>query len=1031
MNPKKWEQVKQLYQAALKIERDERPRFLAANASDDEELLREVESLLACSDEASRFLEKPAIGEVAEVIVTQRSRVGQKILQYEIIEMLGTGGMGEVYLAEDTRLRRKVALKILPASPGDDQEKVQRFEQEAYAVSALNHPNILTVYEFGEKDGVNFIASEYVKGQTLRERLIGGQISTIAEILDVALQVAAALRAAHGSGVIHRDIKPENIMVRDDELVKVLDFGLAKLNDQNLFFDPEGETLAQTAPGVVMGTITYMSPEQARGGATDARTDIWSFGVVLYEMFAGKPPFKGETASDTIAAILTHEPPPIEDLPAELPAILRKALQKNMNERYQTVSEIIVDLENFKRGSDSSSLFVALDNRAPFATGDMIDTGAENRRLSSWKLIMAGALLIALAGVGIVMWKIIAQNREQAATNLLASLRVRQLINWDAEAGEGDSGARFSPGGTMIAYSLTKNGQSNIWTKQIPDGKPNPVTDGKWDYRNPIWSPDGQRIAFVSNRDNQLAIWTMPFSGGELTPVKPIEGADIRLLSWSKNGEKIYFHESDPDGGLNVFALDLSSKQVTRLTDFDSANVTQFFSISPDEQRIAYSAGPSEQRHIFVMPIAGGPAVQVTNDAASDEYPLWLPDGRRIIYSSKREGIFQTCIAYLDERRAEQVNLGISDTLIRDVSSDGGRILFQQSREESDLWKIGTDDKTETQVTFESGLELWPDVSPDSKSIVFQAPQESKHLLEGPILIRSVDDSQPVSLAANGFSPTFSPDGRKVAFLRDADKLINLWVTGRNGADERQLTTDGVWFPGFSLMPFNRVQVKDYSWSPDGNSLIYCAKKDGVWNIWQAAADGANPPRQVTNNLDENVRFNTPISVADGKRIAYSSSAIKASPDGTRTTSLYVWNGESSVMIFSSESVFKLLGWERSGGRVVIAITEDKNIAKPVKVGLSSIAAEKDRTNLASINAAYFNDIQLSSDGRRIVFASREDGKDNIRLVSAGGGADTKLTANTDPTAYIAGIAWVPDGRAIYFSKQKQVGTISMIENFK
>ena len=297
---------------------------------------------------------------------------------------------------------------------------------------------------------------------------------------------------------------------------------------------------------------------------------------------------------------------------------------------------------------------------APLEISNNVPIISARSQLSNRKLIAACAVLAVLTG-GIAVWKLVNQNRYQASSDILGSLRIKSLISWDAEAGEGESGVRFSPNGTMIAYSHTQDGQRNIWTKQIPDGKPNPITDGKWSYSNPIWSHDAQRIAFVSNKDNQNAIWATPFSGGELTRVKVIESG-TSLLHWSKNGATIYYQQ-----GFNLFALDISSKQTNQLTNFDSANQAQFFSISPDEDRIAYASGANERLHIFVKPLGDGDAVQVTQDEeASDEYPFWLPDGERIIYSSKRDGVFQTCIVYLNEHKSEQMNIDTSDRLIND-----------------------------------------------------------------------------------------------------------------------------------------------------------------------------------------------------------------------------------------------------------------------------------------------------------------------------------------------------------------------------
>lgn len=277
--------------------------------------------------------------------------------RYHVLSKLGAGGMGEVFLAEDVELERKVALKVLPPALAANDENVRRFIKEAKAASALNHPNILTVYDTGQTDISRFIATEYIKGENLRERFERGHLS-VAEILEIAIQVAAALNAAHENGIVHRDVKPENVMLREDGLVKVLDFGLAKLLEKKIQnFEPEATTAKfNTAPGKLMGTIGYMSTEQVRSLETDGRTDVWSLGVMLYEMLTGNRPFTGETVNDVIASILKHEPEPIvannEEVPAELQRIVRKALQKKRDERYQTMKDLLLDLKNLKREQD-------------------------------------------------------------------------------------------------------------------------------------------------------------------------------------------------------------------------------------------------------------------------------------------------------------------------------------------------------------------------------------------------------------------------------------------------------------------------------------------------------------------------------------------------------------------------------------------------------------------------------------------------------------------------------------------------------
>jgi eukaryotic-like serine/threonine-protein kinase len=356
MKAERWKQVNDLFQSALEHAPGERVAFLDEACHDDEDMRREVESLLTSHERAENFIEVPAF-EVAPELATNDSAgalVGKLIGHYRIESLIGVGGMGEVYLARDERLGRKAALKFLPENLTTDEAQLSRFKNEARTASALNHPNILTVYEIGAEGNVQFIATEFIEGVTLRTALASGRMSAH-RALEIAVQVASALAAAHDAGVVHRDIKPENIMLRPDGYVKVLDFGIAKLTEQRRAPDDhrvETATLLQTRPGLVLGTAHYMSPEQARGQKVDARSDIWSLGVVLYEMVTGSPPFRGDTPSDCIAAILTAEPASLSsispDVPAKLESILQKALRKNTDERYQTIKEMLAELRILK-----------------------------------------------------------------------------------------------------------------------------------------------------------------------------------------------------------------------------------------------------------------------------------------------------------------------------------------------------------------------------------------------------------------------------------------------------------------------------------------------------------------------------------------------------------------------------------------------------------------------------------------------------------------------------------------------------------
>jgi len=367
MQRDRWQQVSEIFEAALAVEPEVRGAFVAERCGTDEVLRQEVELLISSHEKAGaeKFIDSPAAERAAPLIAldeeeSERPQLqsNQRIGHYTIDQLIGSGGMGEVYRATDTRLDRTVALKILPAEVASDQRRMLRFKQEARAVSALNQPNILTIYEFGSVDDLHFLASEYIDGETLRQRIHTGQMK-LPEILDVVIQVCAALDAAHEARIVHRDIKPENIMIRRrDGVVKVLDFGLAKLADKSppaSATDAEADTaVLRTAPGSIMGTFNYMSPEQAQGKRVDQRSDIWSIGVVIYELVSGRAPFTGPTRSHTVVSILENEPVTLHQsakigVPPELERIVSKALAKNPDERYQSAKDLLIDLRNLRK----------------------------------------------------------------------------------------------------------------------------------------------------------------------------------------------------------------------------------------------------------------------------------------------------------------------------------------------------------------------------------------------------------------------------------------------------------------------------------------------------------------------------------------------------------------------------------------------------------------------------------------------------------------------------------------------------------
>jgi len=372
MTPERWQQVEEVLQAALDRSPHERESFLNEACPDDEELRQDASSLVDAYDEAGDFIEEPAIAHDAHVLLSnhEQNNIGREIGPYRIVERLGAGGMGEVYLAQDRRLDRPVALKILPAYFVSDEARLRRFQREARAASALNHPNILTIHEVGEADRVHFITTEFIDGQTLRE-LIAEEHLSLPEVLEIAIQIAEALTAAHAAGIVHRDIKPENVMRRRGGLVKLLDFGIAKLLEQPSSDSSEIATIAkaETETGVVLGTVGYMSPEQARALPVDERTDIWSLGVVLYEMLAYRAPFFGATRMDTMVSILERAPAPLfqfansaQPFVSELQRVVSKALRKEIDERYQTAPEMLADLKKVRQQLEQTGAQVMDDS---------------------------------------------------------------------------------------------------------------------------------------------------------------------------------------------------------------------------------------------------------------------------------------------------------------------------------------------------------------------------------------------------------------------------------------------------------------------------------------------------------------------------------------------------------------------------------------------------------------------------------------------------------------------------------------------
>ncbi len=445
MTPERWKQVSRIFNKAISLDGEERTAFVKDECGVDQSLRSEVEKLIAAHRNASaeKFIGGMAAEAAAPYLLDESDlepppkalTEGQQFGSYVILEVLGVGGMGEVYLARDSRLGRTVALKVLSLEISRDERRMKRFRQEAKVASSLNQPNILTVYEFGEIEGLTFLATEFIDGETLRDHMREQQLK-LGEILDIGIQVLAALDAAHEAHIVHRDMKPENVMIRHrDGVVKVLDFGLAKVAEKKSSRKVEASEAAtafKTAPGTIIGTINYLSPEQARGDEVDERTDIWSTGVMLYEMIAGTTPFSGATTSHTIVQILEKDPAPLSKLgnaPPELERVVQKAMAKSQDERYQTAKDMLIDLRSLKKRMDVE---VEIQRTSPTTSIKAVNTDALARQSDKKRVLvlaLIGMVIVTAAIFGINKWRSSrARSNTPAAAPVAASERT--LTYW-------------------------------------------------------------------------------------------------------------------------------------------------------------------------------------------------------------------------------------------------------------------------------------------------------------------------------------------------------------------------------------------------------------------------------------------------------------------------------------------------------------------------------------------------------------------------------------------------------------------------
>ena len=962
-----------------------------------------------------------ADSQAKQAFVTDHEKVLPK--HYRLIEMLGRGGMANVFLAEDERLSRRVAIKFLNSEFRTDPERMRRFQQEARAASALNHPNILIIHDIGESDGVQYLVSEFVQGETLGSRIARGRVP-LAEAVGIAIQIASALAASHRAGIVHRDLKPDNVMLRPDGSIKVLDFGLAKdTGNLSRSTDLDAETLTNvsTSPGLVLGTPRYMSPEQARGKRLDPRTDIFSLGVIIYEMVTGHPPFSGDNTADVIAAILTKEPRSLEEHlqapPPTLSRIVEKALRKDSEERYGTMDHLLSDLKDLQR-----ELVVepypereAEQTRVIATPRNTLYTVA--RRFMHWEPML---LVLPLGLLGGIAWWYFGGDRQAEPVMTAASMRSVAITGWSSRAGELVAAASFSPDARMVAFASTQSGATEIWVKPTAGGEAIQVTKNGFDNQYPVWSSNGQDIAFFSNRNGKHGIWRVPFTGGQQTQIGGGVGAAARPVYWSKSG-KIYFQEPT-----ELFALDERSGERTRVTGFESKGIMpRTIEISADESAVAYTIKEGDLWRVKIERLGDPTQKEVGSSKAQIDHIAWHPNGKNVFYSTSTDGAYQIFQAGEGLPAPVQLSNGDSDFYVQDIAADGSKILYGSVSETSDLWMIDTETSTESVIANDVAAEYWADISPDGKNIAYQSVSRVDRPYTGSINMKGLSGSErPMVVSPDGFFPSWSNDGQWIAYFRRTEGGIEIWRVRPTGGDALRLSGGTVNAPPYTATPYLKVGINHISWSPDSGSVAYSAQADGVSNMWLSSSDGSRHV-PLTDNKSAADIYCCSAWTQDGKHLVFTSER-----QGGFRLWLYQLADSQQRSILEAKYQFRFLGLDESGSNALIAERADPTdrTATPEATHIYALSIQTGaKLKVNTLSNAFFHNIHLSRDRRSIAFVARRDNTTALWTVPVNQGTPKRLVAENDPKILISSLAWSPDGRSIVFGKQTRTNLLSML----
>jgi Tol biopolymer transport system component/tRNA A-37 threonylcarbamoyl transferase component Bud32 len=842
MDSERWRQIEELYHRALERTPEERSAFVESACHDDHDLQREVQSLLDRSDRAESFLETSALA-----VTAANLSPGASLGPYQILGLLGVGGMGKVYKAHDTRLGRTVAIKIL-------NEHSRRLEREASAASALNHPNIVTLHDIGHDGDLHYLVMEYVPGDSLA-RLITPKGLPLAEAISYCTQIANALSAAHAAAVTHRDLKPANVIVTPHGQVKVLDFGLAKVTGRAP--SSQTEMLTQesvlTATGAVLGTGAYMSPEQASARPLDYRTDIFSLGVMLYEMVAGRRPFRGTSQVETLHAIINDPFPPLAKQPPEFDEILEKALAKDPKDRYQSAADLGLDLRRFQRARETKSL------------PSMRATAVAPRR--HIRVALAAAILVVIAGAG---WWLGRGSTANPDENPLANAQFTRFT--DFPGSEWD--AAISPDGKFVAFLSDRDGPFDIFLGRVGAASFLNLTQGReqdlgWALRVVGFSGDGSQV-WLHDSDPASSVRTMPLTGGE---PRVFLGKRSQNVAWSRDGARLAYHTSDP--GDPIFVADPTGANAHQIYVDQTGVHNHFPAWSPDGMWLYFVHGiPSaNEMDLWRISSVGGTPERLTSHHSYVGYPTPI-DQQTVLYVARGGDGSGPWLWALDVGRklTRRVSFGLEKYTSVAASSDGRRLVATVANPVANLWSVPIGDRPVEE------RDVKPFPVPTVRALMPRFGEKTLFYLSsrgmGDGLWRYRDGkANEVWNGADGAlleAPAISVDGRRVAFVLRRKGKLRLQVETSDGTEPQVLADD--------------LDVQGAAcWSPDNKWIATGGRDARGAGLFKIPVDSGPAVRLVTG-----LALN-PVWSPDGSLIAYAGANVGeyapllgVSPEGTQ-----------------------------------------------------------------------------------------------------------------------------------------------------